>query len=104
MNPYLELLRPSVCIMTVLALIIGSVVAGVFAFSPALLLVLVAGFLICGSGNVVNDYLDHKIDKISMPHRPIPSWRLKRESAFKLFAVVGLIGVIAAYFVSLTFF
>jgi geranylgeranylglycerol-phosphate geranylgeranyltransferase len=104
MNLYVELLRPSVCLMTVLALIIGGVVAGTFAFSPVFLLAITAAFLICGSGDVVNDYLDYKIDKISMPHRPIPSGRIKRETAFRLFAITGLIGLAMAFFVSIPFF
>ncbi len=104
MNPYLELMRPSVCMMTVLALIIGGIVVGTFAFSFVFLIALIAAFLICGSGNAVNDYLDYKIDKISMPHRPIPSGRAKRESALRVFAVTGIVGLALAYFVSLPFF
>ncbi|MBS3054513.1 MAG: geranylgeranylglycerol-phosphate geranylgeranyltransferase [Candidatus Aenigmarchaeota archaeon] len=104
MNPYLELLRPSVCVMTVLALLAGGIVAGTFSPSMAFALVLLAGFLICGSGNAINDYIDYKIDKISMPHRPIPSGRASREGAFRLFAVTGISGLAAAWFVSLPFF
>lgn len=104
MNPYLELLRPSVCLMTVLALIIGGVVAGTFAFSLIFLVALVSAFLICGSGDAVNDYIDHAIDKVSMPHRPIPSGRVKRKNAFKLFTVTGVVGLILAFLVSLPFF
>lgn len=104
MNPYLELLRPSVCMMTVLALLIGGIVAGTFTPSLTFTLALLAGFFICGSGNAINDYLDYKIDKISMPHRPIPSGRATREEAFRLFIISGIFGLVAAWFVSLPFF
>jgi geranylgeranylglycerol-phosphate geranylgeranyltransferase len=104
MNPYIELLRPSVCLMTLLALLIGGIVAGTFTFSLIFLIALVAAFLICGSGDVVNDYLDYKIDKISMPHRPIPSGKVKRKNAFTFFVIVGIVGLILAFFVSIPFF
>jgi len=104
MNPYIELLRPSVCLMTVLGLAIGTLVAGTFTTPLVFLIALIAAFLICGSGDAINDYLDHKIDKISMPHRPIPSGRVKRENAFRLFAVTGVLGLVLAFFVSIPFF
>ncbi|HLD83595.1 MAG TPA: geranylgeranylglycerol-phosphate geranylgeranyltransferase [archaeon] len=104
MNPYLELLRPSVCMMTVLALLAGGIVAGTFSPTLTFAFAIIAGFLICGSGNAINDYIDYKIDKISMPHRPIPSGRATREGAFRLFTVAGVAGLAAAWFVSLPFF
>src|SRR3989338_7978808 len=85
MNPYLELLRPSVCMMTVLALLAGGIVAGTFSPTLTFAFAIIAGFLICGSGNAINDYIDYKIDKISMPHSPIQSGRGTREGAFRLF-------------------
>jgi len=104
MNPYIELLRPSVCFMTVLGLIVGGIVTGTFSFSYVFAVALISAFLICGSGDVINDYLDHKIDKISMPHRPIPSGRATRKNAFNLFVIAGVIGIILSYFVGPYFF
>ncbi len=104
MNPYLELLRPSVCLIAVFALIIGSVVVGTFTFSYTLIIAFIVIFLICSSGNVINDYFDFRIDKKSMPFRPIPSGRANRQNTFKLFLITGIVGLVLAYFISLPFF
>lgn len=104
MNPYIELLRPSICLMTALALAIGIVVAGVSAPPYVFAFALASAFLICGSGNAINDYYDYKIDKITMPHRPIPSGRILRKNAFWLFATTGITGLAFAALVGAWFF
>ena len=81
MNPYLEITRPTVCILSVLGLIIGALVAGTLAVFPVLILAIIAAFLICASGDVINDYVDYEIDKINAPGRPLPSGRMSKRAA-----------------------
>lgn len=38
--------------------------------------VVLAGPLICGTSQAVNDWFDRHVDKINEPHRPIPSGRI----------------------------
>ena len=90
MLSYLRILRPSVVILALIAVLVGALVSRVvFDYSHFILLsvaLTVAG-LVAGAGNVVNDYFDCAIDKINKPKRPIPSGKIKRKTA-ALYAAV----------------
>ncbi len=49
--------------------------------------ILLAGPLVCGTSQVVNDWFDRHVDAINEPDRPIPSGRAPGQSAF-YFAVL----------------
>jgi geranylgeranylglycerol-phosphate geranylgeranyltransferase len=104
MNPYIEIIRPTVCGLAVLGIMIGALVAGTLAAFPAILLAIIAAFLICASGDVINDYVDIEIDKINKPERPLPSGRISKKAALYYFWILGIVGIIASWFVSLPFF
>lgn len=99
MNPYFELIRPNVCILTVLGLAVGAIVAGVAILTETLALAAAAAFLICGAGDAINDYFDREIDKVNAPKRPIPSGRMSPKRAFAYFWILSIIGLALAYFV-----
>jgi geranylgeranylglycerol-phosphate geranylgeranyltransferase len=101
MNPHIELIRPNVCLLSVLGLIVGAIVAG--ALVTELVYALIAVFLICGAGNVINDVFDVEIDKINKPNRPIPSGRIDRGQAKVFFGLLVVIGAVLAYLVSVLF-
>ena len=102
MNAYLEILRPTVCLMTVLALVIGGIVSNSLLF-PQLVLAILAGFLITGGGNIINDYFDVKTDRINAPKRPIPSGRFPFKFALPYFAIVNILGLVFAFFINTNF-
>jgi geranylgeranylglycerol-phosphate geranylgeranyltransferase len=84
MLSYLKILRPSVVLLTIIAVTVGALVGHfVFGYQQIVLLAvsIVVASLVCGAGNVVNDYFDYKIDKINKPKRPIPSGKIKRKAA-----------------------
>lgn len=86
MNAYIEILRPNVCILASLAFVVGCVVLGISYPIPfSLIAAVFVVFLICGGGNVINDYYDYETDRLSKSHRPIPSGRITRQEA-KLYA------------------
>jgi len=103
MNPYVELIRPNVCILTLLGLVVGAIVAGTASLTFPLVSAILAAFVICGAGDVINDYFDRSIDKVNAPHRPIPSGRVTAQSALAYFIVLSVAGVTLAYLVSPTF-
>jgi geranylgeranylglycerol-phosphate geranylgeranyltransferase len=81
LNAHIELLRLNVCILAILALLVGGLVVGIP--SPVPFSFIAAGavvFLICGGGNVINDYYDYETDKINKTNRPLPSGRISRSS------------------------
>lgn len=98
MYPYISLLRINVCLLSVLALLISSILAHAFVFE--LFYAFVAVFLICGAGNVINDYFDIYIDKINKPHRPIASGNVSKKNALNYFIFLCISGLIFAYLVS----
>ena len=103
MNPHVAIIRPNVCALTALGLIIGAIVAGTAAISLSFIIAVIAAFLICGTGNVINDYFDREIDKTNAPHRPIPAGLITLASALKYFCILTAIGMILAFFVGIAY-
>jgi geranylgeranylglycerol-phosphate geranylgeranyltransferase len=79
MNAYLEILRPFNAIMGVIAVLLVAIISGDFNIYVPIACVIV--FIFTGAGNAINDYVDHKIDAINKPERPIPSGRISLNAA-----------------------
>ena len=76
---YLELLKPVTWFPPMWAFGCGLVASGASLGSRALFVaggVALAGPLVCGTSQVVNDWFDRHVDAINEPHRPIPSGRV----------------------------
>lgn len=85
-DPYLRILRPLNGAMAGLAVVGGAyVAAGTVGWES--LLAAGAAFLICGAGNVINDYFDVDMDRVNDPSRPIPSGAVAPASA-RLYALL----------------
>ncbi len=97
---FLELMRYKNCAMAGLAAVIGAAIAYSAAPGEPVLVpaVFITVFLITGAGNAINDYFDAGIDVINRPERPIPSGRLKKETAFKFSVALFAAGCVIAYF------
>lgn len=65
---FLQVLRPLNCLMASLAILIGVFLGGFFQID-FIIYALLAGFLVCGAGMVINDYYDIEIDKINKPEK-----------------------------------
>ncbi len=102
MNPYLEITRPNVCVLAILGFIVGALIVGA-QFSTFFFFAILAVFLICAAGNVINDYYDIEIDKINASQRPLPSGRMKRQNALYLSLCLYLIGLASSSFVGPAF-
>lgn len=78
-KPVLELLKPVTWFAPMWAYGCGFVSAGV-AFGEDWLYavggILLAGPLVCGTSQAVNDWFDRHVDAINEPNRPIPSGRI----------------------------
>ena len=89
MNKFARLFRLSNCIMGVVGLILGSLVASgtsIVDFPLPLSIASVIVFLFVAAGNSLNDYMDREIDKRAHPMRPIPAGLI---SADRVFAIAG---------------
>ena len=91
----LEMMRPLNGIMGMVGVLAGGVIA-LGSLSAVLtapfLFALAAVFLITGAGNVFNDYVDIEADRINRPERPIPSGKVRRNSALVFSIVLFLTG------------
>lgn len=81
----IRVLRPLNCLMAGAAVLMGVSIASE-KFTPDSFLAAFVAVIICGAGNVINDYFDFEIDKINSPKKPIPSGVISRERAY-LYAV-----------------
>lgn len=106
MNPYLQIIRPNVCILSVLGILIGSVITGYYGF--LIIPAVIAAFLITAFGNTINDYFDFEIDKINASHRPLPSGKITRKGALYYSILLVLLGIafsaINIYFLGIAIF
>jgi geranylgeranylglycerol-phosphate geranylgeranyltransferase len=96
---YLKLMRPGNCLMTAISIFVGGlIVSPVLAIFTAekIWLAMLAGFLISGAGNAINDYVDVEADKINRPKRPIPSGRVSMKGALVFSVILFLIGIFLA--------
>lgn len=98
---YLSLIRPSGCVMISIITVIGQVLA--LGELPELIVVMPAfltGFFMTASSFAINDYIDHEIDAINAPWRPIPSGMMTRDEALRFGVALGLFGMAISLFTS----
>lgn len=96
---YIKILRPEISDMdvalpTAAALLASYTVHGAFPDVPKLVLAVLGAYLATTSSYVLNDCCDVDIDRINLPHRPLPSGELSRTRAL-LYALL-LVGVACA--------
>ena len=105
MNSYIQLMRPSVCVLSSLGMLIGIIIASSFLTIPLLpaILAIIVAFIITGAGNVINDIFDIDIDKVNAPHRPLPSGDISKDVAMKFFLLLVAAGLILSFIVNLSF-
>jgi len=98
----IQLFRPELPFSAGVCVVLGEIVAlGSFPSIREAALGFVCGFFISGSALVSNDYFDLEVDKINAPQRPLPSGMVSPTEALILAAVAMLIGLAAAYAVSI---
>ena len=101
----LKLMRPLNCIVMSFAVLVGVLLAAAGSIGSLqwinLLFGGVTAFTLCSAAMVINDYYDYDIDRINEPHRPIPSGDVSKNVALVETGVLSVIGLAAAYTVSL---
>jgi chlorophyll synthase len=95
----LELLKPITWFAPMWAFACGIISSGqpILAHWPVILAgVLVAGPLVCGTSQAVNDWYDREVDAINQPDRPIPSGRIPGSWGFWIAVVWSGLSVLVA--------
>ena len=99
--PYLSILRPLNGVMSIIAVWIGSLIAGAPLMpSFAVVLGMISVFLISGGGMAINDFFDAEIDKLNRPKRPIPSGKISSRKALIYSGALFVVGCAFSYLVN----
>ena len=104
----LELIKPVTWFPPMWAFVCGVVSVGALNISNTILILsglLLAGPLVCGMSQAVNDWCDRHVDAINQPERPIPSGRVSARWGFFTGIIMSVISILFAYYLgSLIFF
>jgi len=96
-----EVLKPITWFPPMWAFACGAVSSGVPLPDHLLLVVagvVLAGPLLCGASQVMNDWYDRHVDAINEPNRPIPSGRLPGNTGFYLALFWTALSLVLAWF------
>jgi geranylgeranylglycerol-phosphate geranylgeranyltransferase len=97
----IQLFRPELPLAAGVCVVLGEIVAlGSLPPMREVLLGFACGFFLSGAALTLNDYFDIEVDKINAPQRPIPAGLLTPADAILLTALITLIGLGAAFFIS----
>ena len=104
----LELIKPVTWFPPMWAFLCGVVSVGALNSNNTILILsglLLAGPLVCGMSQAVNDWCDRHVDAINQPERPIPSGRVSAGWGFFTGIIMSAISILFAYYLgSLIFF
>jgi len=81
-SQFIKLMKPITWFGPTYAIMCGAVASGATSWSVAdvsriLLAMFMAGPMLCGVSQVINDYFDREVDALNEPNRPIPSGAVK---------------------------
>ena len=104
----LELIKPVTWFPPMWAFLCGVVSVGALNSNNIILILsglLLAGPLVCGMSQAVNDWCDRHVDAINQPDRPIPSGRVTANWGFFTGVTMSATSILFAYYLgSLIFF
>lgn len=100
MKEYLSLFRFGNGIIGIFGIVVGALLAGgtggIADNLPWIVIGCAIVVVFMGGGNALNDYIDRDIDVTAHPERPIPSGRLRPETARNLGGIMMVLSVLMA--------
>jgi chlorophyll synthase len=99
----IALMKPVTWFPPTIAFICGTIASGTTRFefitvSQIALGALMAGPILCGLSQVINEYCDREVDAINEPQRPIPAGLVTYRHVFVTIAVLTMIGLALSLF------
>ncbi|MEO1191975.1 MAG: chlorophyll synthase ChlG [Pseudomonadota bacterium] len=97
----LELLKPLTWFAPMWAFGCGVISSGAFALDKLVFLlggIALAGPLVCGASQAVNDWFDRHVDAVNEPDRPIPSGRIPGRWGLYIAIITSLLSLLLASF------
>ncbi len=105
MIAYLKIIRPVNCVITFISVIVAAFIATENSFpTTSVLFAAIAAALTAAAGNIINDYFDIEIDRISHPDRPLVTGRVTKNNALILYLLLNLSALILSYLISIVAF
>ncbi|HEX2956601.1 MAG TPA: UbiA family prenyltransferase [Chitinispirillaceae bacterium] len=98
--PFIKIIRPANAVMAAGAAMLGYWISDASLQLLSLILLIVATITAIGFGNVINDILDIKTDRISHPDRPLPKGELSSRAAVIYSILLCVISLLCARLVS----
>lgn len=101
---FFKLIRPLNCFIAFIAVLVSIFVLNPdFIISKFFVSVLASTIvlMVCGAGNVLNDYLDKDIDRTNHPDRPIPSGKVSASEALVFSIVLFMLALSLSIYISL---
>jgi geranylgeranylglycerol-phosphate geranylgeranyltransferase len=97
-----KMLRPINCLVMSFAIVVGALLAAGLHFQWInILWGGITSFTLTAAAMAINDYYDYGIDLINEPARPLPSGAVSKKEALVVTGILTVIGLAAAYLVSL---
>lgn len=102
---YIKLIRPLNCLITALVVFVGGIISSESnSFERILILASVTAAIAAASGNVINDYFDIEIDKISHCDRPLAAGKINPSNAIKFYLILVLVALTFSFTLNLELF
>lgn len=100
------IIRPQNCFIGGLTVLAGiamgyksmPVLSPLSSFADAFLFGYLTYFFVAAAGNVINDIFDVEVDRINRPERVLPSGRMTIRQAWCYAILLGILGVVFAFF------
>jgi 4-hydroxybenzoate polyprenyltransferase/geranylgeranylglycerol-phosphate geranylgeranyltransferase len=98
---FFKIIRPGNAIMTAVAAILGFWLSNAGNSVKTLILLAISSICSVGYGNVINDIVDARADKINHPDRPIPAGIISINAAKTYMLLLAAAAAISAWTISL---
>ena len=96
----IELLKPITWFPPMWAFICGAISTGLVSINTLWIMffgLLLAGPIVCGMSQAVNDWCDRHVDAINEPGRPIPSGRMPEKWGLAIAIILTLLGLLVGW-------
>lgn len=101
MVQYLKIIRPVNCLITFISVIVAAFIASDNSFPyTVVLFAALSAAMVAASGNIINDFYDIEIDRISHPDRLLVKGKLKSKNALIAYTFLNLIALIISMTIS----
>ncbi|NWJ94714.1 MAG: chlorophyll synthase ChlG [Chloroflexi bacterium] len=99
----LTIIKPITWVPVVWSFWCGAVMAGGLSWTlegltKLLVGLILAGPLLCGMAQAINDWFDREVDAVNEPWRPIASGQLSVVRIYQVIGTLGFFGLMAAYY------